>query len=117
MKKGMVIILLFISGMIGGFFSFIFLIASALGGGGDPQLNVLSNSINQGLFFGSLLIILFSFFFREKFKSYYGAICIIFGIGYLLLGFLLPVANYMYLIPTFLYFIASSFSLLYRQRI
>lgn len=107
MKKYYLIILLILSAVVGSFFSSVYLIVSTFSQGVSPLLNYISSIVNSILFYGSLIFIFISFFYKIKFKKFYGIVSIVLGLPYLLLMFSLPAINFNYLIPFILYILTG----------
>lgn len=105
-------ILLFASATIGSIFSFFFLISIPIYS--KTFIADFGTLINNGLFFISLFLVIFSFFYKNTFKIYIGSLCIILGLLYLLLMISYELENYYYLIPFGLYLI-TGFLIFYKK--
>lgn len=101
-------VLIFITAGIGALFSFWYLIDHQIY---EPQLSEIAKIaifVNHGLFGFSLIIMLYTFFLKNKYVKLLGGLLIIGGLLYLVLMFSFIKPNYFYFIPLGFYLLTGS---------
>ncbi len=114
MRKRYPNIILFVSATIGSIFSFFFLISIPISS--KTFIAEFAALINNGLFFFSLILVIYSFFYKTIFKIYIGSLCIILALLYILLMISYESENYFYLIPFSFYLFTSLLLLSYKKK-
>ncbi len=96
-------VFLFLSAFIGALFSFFFLIDRPIHINQITSIEHYASYINSVLFFISLFLMVYVFFFSRKLRYFFSCLLILLGLLYITLMFSFNQVNYYYLIPIGLY--------------